>query len=141
MAHVVENVGQLELLQGGDGGVELAQDDGEVAALGEDVDAEARLVAQAVGGIAGAVAEQILGQAGVAVDEVQGDHLGLEGRKFLDGGIKADRDEFAGLLDLQGLVHGEIEVRDIAAAADDRFGLAGPGRASSPICNPVHCGA
>ena len=115
--------GNLSCARVGNVGVEFAQDDGELAALGENVDAETGLVAQAVGRIAGAVADQILGQARVAVDQIQRDHLGLIGRQFFDGRIKADRDQFAGLLDLQRLVHGEVQVRDIPAAADDRFGL------------------
>ena len=55
----LDNFRELQV-QRGDDGVELAQHDGVIAALGEDVDAEARLVGHGVGGIAGAGAEQVL---------------------------------------------------------------------------------
>lgn len=62
LRHVVEGVRELEVAEGWDLGVEFAEHDRVVAALGEDVDAETGLAGQRVGGVAGAGAQEIFRQ-------------------------------------------------------------------------------
>src|SRR5258708_3008223 len=50
---------ELKPLEGRDNGVQLAQDDGIITTLRKDIDTEAGLVGQGVGGIAGTAAQEV----------------------------------------------------------------------------------
>src|SRR5437870_2657984 len=69
---------ELQRFEAGNGGVQLAADNGVVAALGENVDAETGLVRKRVGGVARAAPEQVLDMPQVFTDQVQGNHFRLK---------------------------------------------------------------
>ena len=66
----VENRRQIELIDAWNVGRQFPQNDRVIAALGEDIDAEARLLAKRVGAVARTRLDQILGQPAVAIDEI-----------------------------------------------------------------------
>src|ERR1041385_7966067 len=104
---------EVQFRDGGDDGVEFAQDNGVVAALLKDVDTKAGAIAEGGGGIAGAAAQQILGEAFAAAQEVEGHHLGLVGSEPFDVGIDFHGLELAGHFHLEGTVDGEDDVGDV----------------------------
>ena len=83
----------VQLLQRRDAFRDDPQDDRPRAALGEDVDAEARLAGQEVRRVARALAQQVLGETPVVVDQVQREDLGLERRQVFDRGLDGDGQE------------------------------------------------
>src|SRR6185369_13169824 len=93
--HLLEGVGELEVLHGRDVGLELPEDQGQVAALGEDVDAEARASLQVVRAIARAFLHEHAQEPPVAVHEVEGEDLRLKWAEVLDGRIDGYADELA----------------------------------------------
>src|ERR1043165_5510554 len=111
LADVVELVRQSELLQRRHALGDDAQDDGVGAALGEDVDAEARLLRDGVREVDRAAREQRARQLPVAPQHVHGDHLGLVRRETRQAG-KVDRDEDAVDLDLRRPADREVQVGD-----------------------------
>src|SRR4030095_8635520 len=84
LGHLAERVRQLELLEGGDPGLQLPQHAGEVTALREDVEAESRLASQPVGAVARPLLDQELAEPAIAVDQVEREDLRLERRDALD---------------------------------------------------------
>ncbi len=70
------------------------------------------LSSQGIGKIAGALGAQVAQQATVAADQVQGEDLGLEGGQFGDRRLDVDRHQNAVAFHLQGLAHGNIEIRN-----------------------------
>ena len=66
-----------------------------VSALGEDIDAETRLLSERVGTVTGSRLDQIFRQAAVAVDDVERDDLGLKRREPIDWRLDRDRRQFA----------------------------------------------
>ena len=73
LGDLLEDVRELQLFQRRNVGVQLAADDGIIAALREDVDAEAGLVRKRVGRVAGTVAQQIFDVPEIVADDIQGD--------------------------------------------------------------------
>jgi hypothetical protein len=108
-----ERVRQLQVVEGRNPRLELAEDAGEVAALREDVHAEARLAGQPVRAVARALLHQELAESAVAVDEVQREDLGLERRQRLDRRADGHADELTRRLDLQRAVDRDVEVGDV----------------------------
>ena len=74
----LKNIRQLERLKRRNDRLQLAHDDGEVALLAENIDAEARFVGQRVAAIAGAGQEVVAHQAAVTLHESECDLLGLK---------------------------------------------------------------
>ena len=101
-------------------GVQLAADDGIIAALRENIDAETGLVRKRIGGVAGAVAQQILDVPEVVADDVERDGLGLERRELVNRRVEHDRLEFAVGFHLRRAVHGEQQVGNLRLRGQHR---------------------
>ena len=62
-----------------------------MAALRENVDAEARFLAERIRAVAGSRVDQIFGQPPVPIENLQRDHFGLKRRQLIDWRIDRDR--------------------------------------------------
>ena len=107
-------------LKGRNDGVEFAQHDRIIAALGKDADPEPSLVSQRVGSVAGTAPEQIADMPEVIAHQIEGDHLGLKRGELLDGRLIGDWFQVAEGFDLQWLIDGEKQVRDFRLGVQHR---------------------
>ena len=111
--------GQAEVGDGGDLVRDDAEDDAVAAALGEDVDAEAGALGEAVGQVRRARAQQLLREVALALEEPQRDELGVVGHQPLDARV-GDRVERSVDLDLGRPAHRQVEVGDAGGRVQHR---------------------
>ena len=84
-----------------------------MAALREDVHAEAGLLSEAVGTIARSRPQEILGQPGVAFDNLQRDGLGLKRSELLHSRLDGHRHKLTRGFHLQRFIGSDVEVRHV----------------------------
>jgi len=118
LRHLVEGPGEIQILTGGNPGLQLTKDDGVISSLGEDVDAETGLAGQFVGRVAGAFGNEGFREAAVLIDQVHGEYFRLEGRQFIKGRIEFHPGQLSGSLDLKRLAHSDVQIRYIAVGVE-----------------------
>ena len=108
----------MEIVQSRNFGAELSEHHRQIAALAEDVDTKPRLIGQGIREVTGTGSHQIIQKPVAAVHQIQRYHFGLIGRQPLDKRIEEDRHQLSALLDLQRLVHGDVQVGNLLASTE-----------------------
>ena len=88
--------------------------------LPENIDAEARFVAERITAIAGAAGEIIVDETPISLDQGERDLLRLIRRERVDRRVDEDRLQFAVILHLQRMADGKIEIGDAVVGLQHR---------------------
>ena len=101
LGHLVEHIGEAEVLDGWNPILQLSENDGVIAPLGEDVHPEAGLPGQIIRGIARPLGQEGLCQPPVLIDQVEREDLRLKRGKRRERRLQFHADELPRSLHLK----------------------------------------
>jgi hypothetical protein len=120
LGDLLENRGHLQILESRNAGVQLTQNHRIIAALREDVHAEACLAGDAMRAITGTGAKQVFGQSAAAGHQVEGHHFGLKRGELVNIGLDGDGRQLPRGFDLERFVDSDVEIGHVLVRVQHR---------------------